>query len=166
MSEVKRCYYTGSLMVLASDYDCDTQALKIENENARRTGAYWKEEKIRADVTIDELRAQVEAMRDLLRKVAPHFAAPPGLGYLYQQIDIALQVNQMNKYQVKFFYLATGMEGHADIRSYGIIEASSAEEAVNKVIEANYSSMSNEDKNFLRGCLSATLVPDNENRSE
>lgn len=39
----------------------------------------------------DELRAQVQAMRELLRKVAPHFAAPPGLGHLHADIDAALQ---------------------------------------------------------------------------
>lgn len=37
------------------------------------------------------MRKEAEAMQDLLRKVAPHFTAPPGMGYLYQWIDAALQ---------------------------------------------------------------------------
>ena len=39
----------------------------------------------------------------------------------------------MKKFRVKYFYLASGMEGHPDQTDYGIISASSPEEACKKV---------------------------------
>lgn len=39
----------------------------------------------------------------------------------------------MNIYHVTYYYLATGMEGHADTADYGLVEASSAEDASNIV---------------------------------
>ena len=39
----------------------------------------------------------------------------------------------MKKYHVTYYYLATGMEGRADTQDYGIIYASSKEEAISKV---------------------------------
>lgn len=40
----------------------------------------------------------------------------------------------MNKYHVSYYYLATGMEGHADTKDYGIIEANSKQEALDYVV--------------------------------
>ncbi len=35
----------------------------------------------------------------------------------------------MKRWKMTYYYLATGMEGHADIRDYGIVEAKSSDEA-------------------------------------
>lgn len=43
----------------------------------------------------------------------------------------------MYPYHVTFFYLATGMEGHADTRDYGIFYANSEDEAKDKAINQN-----------------------------
>lgn len=66
--------------VLASDYDACASRL----HEVAEVCAIAEQER-------DALRAQIEAMRELLRKVAPHFAAPPGLGRLHADIDAALQ---------------------------------------------------------------------------
>lgn len=39
----------------------------------------------------------------------------------------------MKKYHVTYFYLATGMEGRADKRDYGIVEAESEKDAKGKI---------------------------------
>lgn len=39
----------------------------------------------------------------------------------------------MNTYHVTYYYLATGMEGHADEADYGYIKAETAQDAINKV---------------------------------
>ena len=39
----------------------------------------------------------------------------------------------MKQYHVKYYYLATGMEGIADTRDFGLIPADSEEEAFDKV---------------------------------
>ena len=69
------------------------------------------------------------------------------------------------KYRVTYFYLATGMEGVADERDYGEVEASSSDEALNVVAEREipvdemygpnktYSS-----RQFFRGCLTAEEI--------
>ncbi len=58
----------------------------------------------------------------------------------------------MNKYSVTYYYLATGMEGFADTRDYGIVEANTPEEAVDKVIPKDKDP---ETKEFIKGCLTA-----------
>lgn len=62
----------------------------------------------------------------------------------------------MSQYQVKFYYLATGMEGRADQCDLGIIEAESKEQAVDKALATHYAG-SEKDWGFIRGCLSATI---------
>lgn len=42
------------------------------------------------------------------------------------------------QYRVKYYYLATGMEGRADERIYGPIEAASADDACDKVALAQF----------------------------
>jgi hypothetical protein len=40
-------------------------------------------------------------------------------------------------YHVTYYYLATGMEGHADTRDYGLYDAKSEDEAKEKAIDQN-----------------------------
>ena len=42
------------------------------------------------------------------------------------------------KYQITYFYLATGMEGKADIQDYGIWEGDTPEEAIEKAVIDEY----------------------------
>lgn len=72
----------------------------------------------------------------------------------------------MPRYQVKFYYLASGMEGEADERDYGEIVAASPDEAENKVAlrEVPEDKMYGPDKayssrNFFKGCLTAKQIP-------
>ena len=44
----------------------------------------------------------------------------------------------MNTYHVTYYYLATGMEGHADTADYGHVQANSADEAKRIVGKRNY----------------------------
>jgi hypothetical protein len=61
----------------------------------------------------------------------------------------------MYPYHVTYFYLATGMEGHADTRDYGIFYANSEDEAKNKAIIRNHHRMSPSDAAWLKNCLTA-----------
>ena len=65
-----------------------------------------------------------------------------------------------NTYHVTFYYLATGMEGIPMTRDHGSISASSREEAIDTVIKRQYAHISDNDRGFTRGCLSAKLVGD------
>ncbi len=72
----------------------------------------------------------------------------------------------MNKYEITYYYSASGMEGRADLKYEGIFEANSKEEAKEKCLEKNYK----EDKNatfsshnykvweFIRSCLKVRLI--------
>jgi len=64
----------------------------------------------------------------------------------------------MNAYHVTYYYLATGMEGHADSRDYGFIVAESEEAAKNKAILQNHRRMPTTDAAWLKGCLTAKRV--------
>ena len=98
MSDVKRYVVRGKTedgagghfcaeVVLAYDYD----RLEQECERLKR-GLYDANDKaVEAWNARDAALKQVEGLRDLLRKVGPHFAAPPGLGYLHEEIDAATQ---------------------------------------------------------------------------
>lgn len=57
-----------------------------------------------------------------------------------------------NLYHVTYYYLATGMEGHADEKDYGYWWADSEEEA--RELASNGDS-------FVKGCLWAKLTPNN-----
>ena len=71
----------------------------------------------------------------------------------------------MNKYHVTYSYLATGMEGVADERDYGIIEANGKEDALEIVaLKRNpeaYHDLLDNDSHRLWG-LSAELVCEDE----
>ena len=41
----------------------------------------------------------------------------------------------MKRYHVTYYYLATGMEGRADTADYGVVEATTSQEAIRKVME-------------------------------
>jgi len=62
----------------------------------------------------------------------------------------------MNSYHVTYFYLATGMEGQADIRDYGIVHAESADEAKTRVATATTKDPDAID--WVKGCLSAKEI--------
>lgn len=71
----------------------------------------------------------------------------------------------MAKFQVKYFYLATGMEGRPDIKDYGIREADTSKEAINQVVMEEFPDNKNmepdelnSNRRFLRGCLSAKPI--------
>lgn len=62
--------------------------------------------------------------------------------------------NYLDEYHVTYYYLATGMEGIADIRDYGVISASSPEDACNQIAvreEPNHVA-------WMLSCLSASKV--------
>lgn len=61
----------------------------------------------------------------------------------------------MALYHVTYYYLATGMEGHAQREDFGVVEADSPEAAVTKVIDGYFFMMEQSTKDFVRGCLSA-----------
>lgn len=58
----------------------------------------------------------------------------------------------MSKYHVTWFYLATGMEGIADQRDYGLVEAPDKDTAIRQVMERE-NMMKHEE--FCKSCLSA-----------
>lgn len=64
----------------------------------------------------------------------------------------------MKQWHVTYYYLATGMEGRADTRDYGVVSAETADEAMNKVIEREFPSTSPQNKEWMKGCLSAERV--------
>lgn len=67
----------------------------------------------------------------------------------------------MPKYRVTYFYLATGMEGIADTRDYGTVEASNPEEARRKVADKEASLSRSSDwsqkrlSDWMMSCLEA-----------
>lgn len=74
-------------------------------------------------------------------------------------LEIALDSLVMKKYHVTYFYLATGMEGVPDEQDHGVVQAYSASEAKDKVIEKKYGKAAGTDSaNWLKGCLTAKEV--------
>lgn len=72
----------------------------------------------------------------------------------------------MTTYNVKYFYLASGMEGHADKRDYGLREAATPEAAIETVVMEEYPvdkmygpNNTYSSRDFFRGCLTAEAVP-------
>ena len=61
----------------------------------------------------------------------------------------------MHTYHVTYFYLATGMEGHADRADHGYVEAWTSEEAIEKV---GHTLSSHPEKYVREWGLSATRV--------
>ena len=71
----------------------------------------------------------------------------------------------MMKFRVKYFYLATGMEGRADERDYGIVEADDATGAIEQIVlrelptdEMYGPNNTYSTRDFMRKCLSAVRV--------
>lgn len=62
----------------------------------------------------------------------------------------------MSKYHVTYYYLATGMEGEADTRDYGLVEAPTAKIACEIIAERD--TPDNELRDWIMGCLHAKLV--------
>jgi hypothetical protein len=58
-------------------------------------------------------------------------------------------------YRVTYYYLATGMEGHADVSDYGYVEAES-EDAACRVVARQVDGGRNEE--WMMSCLSAKEV--------
>ena len=71
----------------------------------------------------------------------------------------------MPKYHVKYYYLATGMEGHADERDFGIVDENTKEAAIDHVCQTEYPqdimygpNNSYSTREFFRHCLSADEI--------
>lgn len=97
----EREYFTA-IVVLASDYDRDTQALRVERDAMHHEKALALYDLQRCKAERDELRAQVEVMRALLTDARRYVdkAWPDGVhsyransvsGDLLRKIDAALQ---------------------------------------------------------------------------
>ena len=74
------------------------------------------------------------------------------------------------KYKMDYYYLAQGMEGHAEEVDHGVIEANSKKEAIEVIAlkEVPEDRMYGPDKawsvrEWVRGCLSAKIMLDGEN---
>lgn len=64
----------------------------------------------------------------------------------------------MKTWHVTYYYLATGMEGRADTRDYGEVEADSANAAKDKVIQREFPGTSPQNREWIKGCLTAERV--------
>jgi hypothetical protein len=69
----------------------------------------------------------------------------------------------MPKFHVKYCYLATGMEGRADEEDFGIVDAETANSAIDRICQVKYPTdimygpnNSYSTREFFRHCLSAT----------
>lgn len=69
-----------------------------------------------------------------------------------------LIVGDPMKYRVTYFYLATGMNGLADTKDYGIVNAQSEEEAKDIVTTRMYPKGPPSVASFFRGCLKVEQV--------
>ena len=61
-------------------------------------------------------------------------------------------------YEVRYYYLATGMEGRADERIEGTIRAKTEREAIDKIIEQNYGYYDENSQQWVRSCLTAQRI--------
>lgn len=78
------------LLVDAADYarlEQECKDAKCQAELMQRAAEVFRDDRAAAI-------KQVEELRDLLRKIAPHFSAPRGLGGLHDEIDAALSAKQ------------------------------------------------------------------------
>lgn len=67
-----------------------------------------------------------------------------------------MTMNSDKRYHVTYYYLATGMEGRADERDYGIVDAPSADEVKNIIAARECKSI--HDREWVKGCPSAKQV--------
>jgi hypothetical protein len=63
----------------------------------------------------------------------------------------------MPRFNVKYFFLQTGMEGRPDERDYGIVEAESEEEAIYRVAWREFPTDATA-RRYFRECLYALEV--------
>jgi len=75
----------------------------------------------------------------------------------------------MKKFHVTYYYLATGMDGRADQRDYGTVEADTSDEAKEIAAIKEYPedimyghNNSWSTREFFKGCLAATEVVDSQ----
>ena len=66
----------------------------------------------------------------------------------------------MNWYNVKFYFLASGMDGRAAEDDYGLVQARSKEHAITQVVDNAVATgvVNAHNKDFFRGCLTARKV--------
>lgn len=62
----------------------------------------------------------------------------------------------MRRYHVTYFYLASGMDGRADTRDYGVVTARNEHEARRKIAEQTCTSV--RDAEWMMGCLTAKEI--------
>lgn len=62
------------------------------------------------------------------------------------------------RYHVTYYYLATGMEGRADIEDYGEVYAADTENAKYAAARMRHPTMSPQDLNWVMGCLIAKEI--------
>ncbi len=65
---------------------------------------------------------------------------------------------QIKRWRVAYFYLATGMEGRADRRDYGVVSAATDKEAIQIVVNRECRGEDQATRDWFRGCLSAMEV--------
>lgn len=63
-----------------------------------------------------------------------------------------------HEYEVRYYYLATGMEGRADERTEGRVRAKTEREAIDKIIAQNYGHYDEASKQWVSGCLTAQRI--------
>lgn len=66
----------------------------------------------------------------------------------------------MNTYHLTYFYLATGMEGIPDTEDLGYWKADYPGQAKDNYLSVRYPGADDRERDFIRGCLSATEVSD------
>ena len=62
------------------------------------------------------------------------------------------------RYQIRYYYLATGMEGRADVQDYGIHEARTPREACEKAAVSRHPDADAVTIAWIMGCLTAKQV--------
>lgn len=82
-----------------------------------------------------------------------------------EAIRSGYKINKLKLYKVRYYYLATGMEGVADERDCGVFEAETPESAIEKAVMREYPedkfyapNDSYSSRQFYRGCLSAKEI--------
>ena len=62
------------------------------------------------------------------------------------------------RYNVTYYYLATGMEGRADEKDLGVFLAVDTDDAKTQAIELHYSNLPPDSQTFVRSCLTVTKL--------
>ena len=64
----------------------------------------------------------------------------------------------MARYQVRFFYSASGMEGQRDEREFSPVEAANETDARTKIVNEIYPDARGHERSFVMSCLSAERI--------